>query len=116
MQCLAAQEWESFRPKETGAMGCLFLIIMMLSPRLGIILLWLFTNYVNTAFNTWIWPLLGLVFLPWTTLLYILVSAPAGGITFWGWLLVALGLVSDLASHTNAFSNRDQARSYYQRA
>jgi hypothetical protein len=97
-------------------MGCLFLIIMMLSPRLGIILLWLFTNYVNTAFNTWIWPLLGLVFLPWTTLLYILVSAPAGGITFWGWLLVALGLLSDLASHTNAYANRDQARSYYQRA
>ena len=90
---------------------------MMLSPRLGIIFLWAFTNYVARAFNdVWIWPLLGLIFLPWTTLLYVLVSAPAGGITFWGWLLVALGLVSDLASHTNAFSNRDQARSYYQRA
>ena len=40
-------------------MGCLFLLITMLSPRLGIIILWAFTNYVSLAFNTWIWPLLG---------------------------------------------------------
>jgi hypothetical protein len=45
-------------------MGCLFLLIMMLPPRLGIICLWLFTNWVNLAFNAWISPALGLVFLP----------------------------------------------------
>ena len=78
-------------------MGCLFILLTMLSPRLGIIILWAFTNYVNLAFSTWLWPLLGLVFLPWTTLIYILVAAPAGGITFWGWLMVALGLLSDLS-------------------
>ena len=94
-------------------MGCLFLLIMMLSPRLGIIFLWLFTNYVSRSFDTWIWPLLGVVFLPWTTLLYILVAAPAGGITFWGWLFVGLGLMSDLASHANSYASRGQARSYY---
>jgi hypothetical protein len=94
-------------------MGCLFLLIMMLSPRLGIILLWVFTNWVTLAFNGWIVPALGLVFLPWTTLFYILVAAPAGGITFWGWLVVALGLVSDLASHAQAYASRDQARAYY---
>lgn len=93
-------------------MGCLFLLITMLSPRLGIIILWAFTNYVSLAFNTWIWPLLGLVFLPWTTLFYILVAAPAGGITFWGWLFVALGLISDLAAHAQAYNSRDQAAAY----
>jgi hypothetical protein len=97
-------------------MGCLFLLIMMLSPRLGIIILWAFTNWVNLAFTSWIWPLLGLIFLPWTTLLYILVAAPAGGITFWGWLFVALGLLSDLASHAQAYASRDQAAAYYQRS
>jgi hypothetical protein len=94
-------------------MGCLFLLIMMLSPRLGIVFLWAFTNYVSRSFDTWVWPLLGLLFLPWTTLLYILVAAPAGGITFWGWLFVGLGLVSDLASHVNSYASRDQARAYY---
>ena len=49
-----------------------------------------------------IWPLLGLVFLQWTTLFYILVAARAGGITFWGWLLVRLGLISDLAAQRTA--------------
>jgi hypothetical protein len=90
----------------------LFLLITMLSPRLGIIILWVFTNYVSLAFNTWIWPLLGLVFLPWTTLFYILVAAPAGGITFWGWLFVALGLISDLSAHAQAYNSRDQAAQY----
>jgi hypothetical protein len=36
-------------------------------------------------------------------LLYILVAAPAGGITFWGWLFVALGLLSDIASHAQTY-------------
>src|SRR5262249_4899421 len=31
-----------------------------------------FTDYVQRSFTTWVWPLLGLIFLPWTTLLYIL--------------------------------------------
>jgi hypothetical protein len=98
-------------------MGCLFLLIALLSPRLGIIFLWAFTNYVvPRSFDTWIWPLLGLIFLPWTTLLYILVAAPAGGISFWGWLFVALGLLMDLSSHANSYASRSQAQAYYSRA
>jgi hypothetical protein len=92
-------------------MGCLFIIIAALSPRLGIIVLWIFTNYVNLVFTTWIWPLLGLIILPWTTLMYILVAAPAGGITFWGWLVVVLGLIMDISSHGQEWANREQARS-----
>jgi hypothetical protein len=98
-------------------MGCLFLLISLLSPRLGIIFLWAFTNYViPRSFDTWIWPLLGLIFLPWTTLLYILVAAPAGGISFWGWLFVAIGLVMDLSSHANSYASRQQAQGLYARA
>ncbi len=91
-------------------MGCLFLLITLLSPRLGILVLWLFTDYVNRAFSLWLWPLLGLVFLPWTTLIYILVAAPAGGISFWGWLMVGLGLLTDISAHVQSYTNREQAR------
>ena len=98
-------------------MGCLFLLITMLSPRLGIIILWVFTNWVSLAFNgAWLWPLLGLIALPWTTLFYILVAAPAGGITFWGWLFVGLGLISDLGAHAQAYASRKEAASYVQRS
>jgi hypothetical protein len=100
-----------------AAMGCLFLLISLLSPRLGIIILWAFTNYVARAFdNNWFWPLLGLIFLPWTTLIYILVAAPVGSVTFWGWLMVALGLLIDLSSHAQSWTNRNQARMMYSRA
>ena len=52
--------------------------------------------------------------MPWTTLFYILVAAPAGGISWWGWLFVALGLLTDISSHVNTYSNRNQAQSMYQ--
>jgi hypothetical protein len=67
-------------------MPCLFALIALLSPRLGliVIVLWGFTNYVQRAFDTWFWPLLGLIFLPWTALMYLLVTAPVGEITIWG--------------------------------
>jgi hypothetical protein len=90
-------------------MGCLFLIITAISPRAGIVLLWIFTNYVNAAFNTWVWPLLGLVALPWTTMMYILIAAPVGGISFWGWLMVAIGFLMDISAHAQSYASRDQA-------
>ena len=96
-------------------MGCLFLLLTLISPRLGIIILWAFTNYVSRAFETWFWPLLGLIFLPWTTLLYILVAAPAGGISFWGWLFVLLGLLMDVGGYMNSYASRSEAQAYYQR-
>jgi hypothetical protein len=88
----------------------------MLSPRLGIIILWLFTDYVYRAFDTWFWPLLGLIVLPWTTLMYILVVAPVGDVTLWGWLLIALGFILDLQAHAQTYANRGQAQSMYRTA
>jgi len=95
-------------------MGCLFLLVSLLSPRLGIIILWALTDYVYRAFaGAWLWPLLGLIFLPWTTLIFILVAAPVGNITFWGWLMVALGVLADLSSHAQSYANRESARAIY---
>jgi len=93
--------------------GCLFALIAAISPRAGIILLWVFTNYVNATFSTWIWPLLGLIALPWTTLMYILVAAPLGGISFWGWFFVIIGLVMDVSAHAQSYQNRQQAMAMY---
>jgi hypothetical protein len=48
-------------------------------------------------------------------LMYILIAAPVGGITFWGWFFVALGLLMDVAGHVNSYASRGQAQSMYQR-
>ena len=40
------------------------------SPRLVLVLLWLFGNVLSSAFDRWMVPLLGFFVLPWTTLAY----------------------------------------------
>jgi len=87
-------------------MPCLIALIAVLSPRLAIVLLWLFTNYVDRAFAGWFWPLLGLIFLPWTTLLYILVDVAPGPIHVAGWIVIGLGVLIDLNSWAQASRRR----------
>jgi hypothetical protein len=90
-------------------MGCLFALIALLSPRFAVLLLWLFTDWVDRAFAGFVLPLLGLFFAPWTTLMYVLVDAPAGGIHVAGWILVGLGVVLDLSSYSQSAANRRAA-------
>ena len=74
-------------------MCCLALSAGFIGPRFALLLWWIFGDKVDAAFSSWIWPLLGLLFLPWTTLAYVLAWGPVYGVSgFWGWLLVALGL------------------------
>jgi hypothetical protein len=85
---------------------CLFALIAIFSPRFALLLLWLFTNYVDRAFAGWILPLLGLLFAPWTTLFYVLVDVAPGPIHVAGWILVGLGVVMDLSSYAQAARRR----------
>ena len=85
---------------------CLVALIAVLSPRLAILLLWLFTNYVDRAFARFILPFLGLIFLPWTTLFYVLVDVAPGPIHVAGWIVIGLGMLLDLNSLAHAASSR----------
>ena len=81
-------------------MGCFFVLIALLSPRLAVVLMWIFTPWVDRAFGPVIWPILGVVFLPLTTLLYVILWNTGGrGVTGWEWLLVVLAVFGDLASY-----------------
>ena len=54
-------------------MCCFLIALFAVGPRLAFLVYWLIQPaYVQGVFNTWIWPLLGLIFLPWTTLMYTL--------------------------------------------
>jgi CDP-diglyceride synthetase len=88
-------------------MGCLFAILAALSPRLALVLVWIFTNLVDRAFEGFLLPLLGLIFLPFTTLLYVLAYQPVVGVSGWGWFFVFVGLLFDLGSYGGgAFGRR----------
>ena len=89
-------------------MGCLLALVAIFSPRLAVILLWIFTPWVDRAFGPIIWPILGVIFLPLTTLLYVLLWNTGGrGVHGWEWIFVVLALFGDLASHGGtAYSRR----------
>jgi hypothetical protein len=77
-------------------MGCLFALLAGFAPRIALILLWIFSNLVDRAFTGFLLPLLGLIFLPYTTLFYVLAWAPVGGVTGIGWAFVFLGFIFDV--------------------
>jgi len=77
-------------------MCCVLGLLAFLGPRLAIFLLWVFTNYLNRAFDTFLWPLLGFLFLPWTTIAYAIAQNELGGVNGIGLLVVLLGLLGDI--------------------
>jgi len=51
-------------------MPCILLLLFLVSPRLTIVLIWLFSNYLDRAYHSILMILLGFLFLPLTTLVY----------------------------------------------
>ncbi len=88
--------------------GCLFALFAASAPRLALLFIWLFTPLVSRAFESvFLLPLLGIIFLPFTTLMYVLVWAPVVGVTGWGWVWVILGFLLDLGSYSgSAYGHR----------
>jgi len=51
-------------------MPCLLLILTLAFPRLVLLVLFFFTNYIARAYHGLLLPLIGFIFLPLTTLAY----------------------------------------------
>ena len=84
-------------------MGCLIGIMAAFAPRVALLLVWIFTPYVTRAFhNGLIWPFLGLLLLPLTTLMYSMVWVPGIGVTGVRWVWVLIGVVLDIAWHSGS--------------
>jgi hypothetical protein len=91
-------------------MPCLFALVAGMFPRIGTFILWLARPAMFTqAFHgNWFWPLLGIIFLPFTTLMYVILAG-ATGLYGWDWLWIALAVFLDI-SHTSStlYNNRKQ--------
>jgi hypothetical protein len=64
-----------------------------------------FTSYTAAAFETRIWPLLGFIFMPFTTCAYAIAINAVGEISGWGLALVIIGVVLDLGGHGGSASS-----------
>ena len=88
-------------------MCCLFTTLVLLGPRVAGAIWWLVQPVRwQAAFNgSWLWPLLGLIFVPWLTLMYVLVAP--GGIVGFDWVWLGLALVGDIGSYSGGgYGNR----------
>lgn len=84
---------------------CVFAIMLAGAPRLAFLIWWLFDSArIQLTFGNFLWPLLGLLFLPWTTLMYVFVFP--GGINWFDWLWLAIALAIDLSTYVG----NDRAR------
>lgn len=89
--------------------GCIFAFFSMASPRLGFIFLWIFTQMVDKAFSSFWTALVGLIFLPYTSIIYTLVYYYSGEVTGWGWLWVGIAFLIDLGSYAGSgYTNKNQ--------
>ena len=74
-------------------MPCFLLLIVLLFPRVALLLMWFFPNYLQRAFHASLFlPLLGFIFLPLTTIVYaweINSGMPTEGLNLL-WLLIAV--------------------------
>lgn len=96
-------------------MCCLITTLFLLGPRAAILVWWLLQPARwQLAFSTFIWPLLGFLFVPWLTLMYVLVAP--GGITGFDWIWLAIGLAMDVVTYTGGgYGNRRQISIYTSR-
>ncbi len=94
-------------------MCCLAAVLVILGPRIGILIWWLADQLRwSAAFDTFIWPLLGFIFVPWTTLVYVAVFP--GGIDGFDWVWLGLAFLTDIFSYAGGgYTNRDRMRGYY---
>jgi hypothetical protein len=92
---------------------CMFFTVLLAGPRAGVLLWWLINpGRWDAAFDTWIWPALGFIFLPWTTLLFVAV-APFGNVANWDWLWLGLAFFLDVASWgSSGYGNRGRVPGY----
>lgn len=88
-------------------MCCLFAVLIFLGPRVAGVLWWLVQPAQwNLAFNNnIIWPILGLVFVPWVTLMFVLVAP--GGVNGFDWVWLGLALAGDVAGYAGGAKNRN---------
>jgi hypothetical protein len=74
-------------------MPCLLLLVLLLFPRVTLVLMWLFSTYLQRAFHgELLLPILGFIFLPLTTIVYaweLNSSMQTSGVNLL-WLLIAV--------------------------
>jgi hypothetical protein len=80
-------------------MPCLLVFAILLFPRLILVLMWLFSNILDKAYNGLVLPLLGFIFLPITTIVYAWMVTNHLPIAGFNLILLIVAVLLDAGSH-----------------
>ena len=75
----------------------MFAVFAGFFPRIADIILWIArpNQFLAPFDGNWIWPLLGIIFLPFATLMYVLFFATGGTLGGWEWFWVVIAGLLD---------------------
>jgi hypothetical protein len=82
-------------------MACLVVLLAFLSPRLALFAIFLFSDLLSRAFDSWFVPFLGFFLLPWTTLAYAVMWNSSNRVEGFEWFIVILAFAIDLGSYAS---------------
>ncbi len=90
-------------------MPCLLLILFVAFPRIALVLIFLFSNYLQRAYHGLLLPLIGFLFLPLTTLAYAWMVNTGLPTTGTNLLILVVAVVIDLGGLGGGAYHRSRA-------
>ena len=90
-------------------MGRFWASISFFGPRAALVVMF-FTGYGQAAFDTWVWPIIGFLFVPFATCAYAIGMNENAGIAGWSLVLLVVALVLDVAAHGGLLRKRSHLR------
>ena len=96
-------------------MFCCFAIFAGFFPRIADVLIWLArpTKFMAAFNGNYIWPILGIIFLPFTTLMYLILYTPGIALAGWDWFWLILAVVLDVMHWSQmVYNNRKGVPGY----
>jgi len=92
-------------------MGCVLACVALLAPRVTLFFIWALTAWFPRAYNTVVWPLLGFLFLPYTTLAYMAAMLHNNHrLTGWWIVLLVVAILFDLGSSSGSGASSRRKR------
>ena len=88
-------------------MGCFVVLFALISPRLALFFILIFSDWIGQAIDGWIVPMLGFFLLPWTLLAYVIMwQVSPHGVEGFDWFIVGFGFVVDIAAYARTSQSR----------
>ena len=92
-------------------MGCVIVVLALILPRVLMFGAWLLTGWFGDAFESRLWPVLGFLFMPYTTLAYMAAMLRNDHELSGVWLaVVVLAVIFDMGHWTGASRGRKRRR------